>query len=99
MTDWVTARREKLLEGTAEKVVVNLNVPTCATGTKVRGLKQEPLSTTGGAAAVSAVPDCASTATDFTDDVAAFLAGFATATEMDAQGATVTSSTTWPATK
>ena len=96
VTDWVTARREVLLEGTAAKVVVNLNVPTCATGA-LRGLKQEPLSTVGGAAAVSAVPDCASTATDFTDDVTAFAAGFATATEMNEPGETVTSSTTWPA--
>jgi 5'-nucleotidase len=98
VVDWVTARRAQLLDGTAEKVVVNLNVPTCATG-KMRGVKHVPLSASAaGGQAVAGVPDCTSTETDFPGDVEAFLAGFATATELDAQKQTVTSSTTWPAT-
>lgn len=97
VVDWVTARRPMLQDGTAAKVVVNLNVPTCATG-KLRGVKQEPLSpSASGNLAVTGTPDCASTATDFIGDVEAFLAGFATVTELDAQKQTVTSSTTWPA--
>jgi 5'-nucleotidase len=97
VVDWVTAHRGGLLDGTAAKVDVNLNVPTCATG-KVRGVKQEPLSaSSSGGLAVNGVPDCTSTATDFPGDVEAFLAGFATVTELDAQKMTVTTSTTWPA--
>ncbi len=94
VVDWVTAHRAGLLDGTAAKVVVNLNVPTCPAGS-VRGLKQEPLSTSGNG--LVPATNCESTATEFTGDVEAFLAGFATATELDAAGATVTSSTTWPA--
>jgi 5'-nucleotidase len=94
VVDWVTARRDALLAGTATTDIVNLNVPSCAIGT-ARGLKQEPLSTTGNG--ISPAPDCASTATTFADDVEAFLAGFATVTELNAEKQTVTSSTTWPA--
>lgn len=95
--DWVKAHRDGLVDGSAAKVVVNLNVPTCPTGAE-RGLKQEPLSGPATAGdAIVAVPDCTSTATDFPGDVEAFLAGFATVTELDAQKQTVTSSTTWPA--
>lgn len=95
VVDWVRARREALIGGKAEKVVVNLNVPTCPTGS-VRGVKQEPLSTTG--TGITPPPDCASTATTFVDDVEAFLAGFASVTELTPSGETVTTSTTWPAT-
>lgn len=94
VVDWVRARRDALAGGKAAKVVVNLNVPTCPTG-KLRGLKQEPLSTT--ATGIAPPPDCASTATVFSDDVEAFLAGFASVTELTPTGETVTTSTTWPA--
>lgn len=97
VVDWVKAHRAGLLDGTAAKVDVNLNVPTCATG-KVRGVKQVPLSTSAsGGLAVTGVPDCTSTATEFPGDVEAFLAGFATVTELNAEKQTVTTSTTWPA--
>lgn len=89
---WVTAQRDVLLAGTAAADVVNLNVPTCATGT-VRGVRQVPLAAEAGAFDVA--PDCTST-TDAADDVGAFAAGFATATELDSDGAPVTTSTTWP---
>jgi 5'-nucleotidase len=93
VVQWVRARRAALAAGDASVVVVNLNVPTCPTG-RVRGLRQEPLAEqeTG----IGTPPDCASTATDFANDVEAFLAGFATATELSADGRTVTTSTTWP---
>jgi 5'-nucleotidase len=94
VVEWVRARRRALVAGTAAKVVVNLNVPTCPTG-EVRGLQQVPLATEG--TGVAPPPDCASNATGFADDVQAFLAGFTTATELDADGQTVTTSTTWPA--
>jgi 5'-nucleotidase len=93
VVDWVTARRAKLVAGSAEKVVVSLNVPTCPSGS-VRGVKQVPLSSSD--AAITPPPDCNSTATQFTDDAAAFLAGFATVTEINEAGKTVTTSTTWP---
>ncbi len=97
VVDWVKAHRDGLIDGTAAKVDVNLNVPTCATG-KVRGIKQVPLSGSAmGGQALSGVPDCNSTATEFPGDVEAFLAGFATATELNAEKQTVTTSTTWPA--
>lgn len=43
------------------------------------------------------VPSCTSTATRFDADIAAFLAGFATVTELDATGAPVSTTTTSPA--
>lgn len=93
VVDWVRARRAALIDGQAAKVVVNLNVPTCPTG-KLRGFKQEPLSTS--ATGIAPPPDCTSAATTFTDDVEAFLAGFASVTELTPTGETVTTSTTWP---
>lgn len=94
VADWVRARRGLLVKGDAQKVVVNLNVPTCPSGS-VRGVKQEPLSPSNPA--ITPPPDCTSTATQFSDDAAAFLAGFASVTEIDGSGGTVTTSTTWPA--
>jgi 5'-nucleotidase len=97
VVDWVTARRAALLDHRATVNVVNLNVPTCGTGS-LRGLKQEPLSGSDMAGqAITGVPDCTSTATTFPGDVEAFLAGFATATQLTPTGETVTTSTTWPA--
>lgn len=98
VVDWVTAHRAALLDHHATVGVVNLNVPTCFSGT-LRGLKQEPLSPKSdmSAAISDAGIDCSSTATSFTGDVEAFNAGFATATQLTATGETVTTSTTWPA--
>ena len=94
VVEWVTGRRDALAGGKAARVVVNLNVPTCPSGS-LRGLKQVPLSTDG--TGIAPPPDCTSTVTDVTDDAAAFLVGFATATELTPEGQTVTTSTTWPA--
>ena len=95
VVEWVTAHRDALVERTALKEVVSLNVPTCSAGS-VRGLRQEPLAATN-ADAIGTPSDCESTATEFDDDIAAFIAGFATVTQLTATGETVTSSTTWPA--
>ena len=70
--------------------VVNLNIPSCTAG-KVREVKDVPRAT--------APADCTSTVTDVLTDVAAFHANFATATQLDAAGNTVTSSTTFPVMK
>jgi 5'-nucleotidase len=92
---WVSAHREALIARTAAKAIVNVNVPTCEKGA-IRGMRVVPL-TVDGPAAVKATPDCASSETKVRDDAAAFAAGFATATQLDQQGQTVTTSTTtWP---
>ena len=91
---WVTARRAQLASGAATVGVVNLNIPSCPGGL-LRGIKQVPLATTtDGAVAPS---DCSSTVTDVADDIAAFHNAFASVTQLDAAGETVTASTTFPA--
>jgi 5'-nucleotidase len=95
VVDWITAHRDAFARGgTRATAVVNINFPTCTTGT-LRGVVQVPLGT-DGAAAVNAKGDCASTATDPADDVVAFTEGFVPITEIDQAGQTVTTSTTWP---
>ena len=61
----------------------------------MRGLKQEPVAASGNG--ITPATDCESTGTEFSDDVQAFVNGFATVSQLDADGQTVTSSTTWPA--
>ncbi len=93
----MTAHRAGLVDHRANVDVVNLNVPTCPTGS-MRGVKQEPLSPQSSfSAAIAEKPDCASTATAFTGDVEAFNAGFATVTQLTPGLETATTSTTWPA--
>lgn len=96
VVDWITAHRKGLLAGEVSTNVVNLNIPSCPGGT-TRGVKQVPLSTSSDGA-VSA-PDCTSTVADVVTDIAAFLNGFASVTELTSAGETVTTSTTWPAAK
>ncbi|MBM3674618.1 MAG: survival protein SurE [Actinobacteria bacterium] len=91
--EWIEDHRQAIARGKLEPTVLNFNAPTCAAGLKIRGLKQVPLAVDGAGAVDPA--DCASTATDVTDDIAAFLAGFATLTELTAEGADVTTTTTW----
>jgi 5'-nucleotidase len=95
VVEWVRAHREAFAAGgTRPTAVVNLNVPSCTSGS-LRGVVQVPLSA-DGSGSVNATPDCTSTATDPTNDVAAFSMGFAPVTEIDQAGQTVTTSTTWP---
>lgn len=92
--DWVSDHRAALAAHRAEVGVVNLNVPTCATG-ELRGVRQVPLATTADGAVAAA--DCTSTVTTVSTDIEAFHNGFAAVTQLTADGATVTSSTTFPA--
>jgi 5'-nucleotidase len=95
IVEWVKAHRKAFQQGDEKPTaVVNLNIPSCASG-EVRGVVQVPLGT-DGAAAVNAKSNCESTATDPPDDVVAFTEGFAPVTEIDQAGETVTTSTTWP---
>ncbi len=78
--DWVAARRDELA-GTGANTsssqpadAFNLNVPTCPTGA-VRGLVTEPLAAKDDRKLN--IVDCASTKTSFTDDVDAFVNGYA----------------------
>jgi 5'-nucleotidase len=91
---WVQNHRDALLAGKVAAGVVNVNIPTCTSGA-VRGVKQVPLSTSSDG--VLAPADCTSTLTDVATDIAAFLGGFVSVTQLSATGETVTSSTTFPA--
>ena len=98
VVSWITEHRVAFITatetGNANLVgVVNLNIPTCATGS-LRGVKNVPLATDGTGATVNG--DCSSTVTDVTTDIAAFLNGFASVTQLDAAGAAATPTTTFP---
>jgi 5'-nucleotidase len=80
---WFQANRAAIADGTMQHTTVsNLNIPSCATGS-VRGQKDEPLATT--TEGYSSTPDCTSTATDPSDDIAAYLVGFAPLTQVSAK--------------
>lgn len=74
--EWIEARRDELTAGGVVPVdVTNLNIPSCASGTELRGtLIDVPLATSPGN--VLANQDCASTLMDPSDDVEAFINGF-----------------------
>jgi 5'-nucleotidase len=61
------------------ETVTNINIPTCTAGT-IRGTLKLPASTS--LTGVLSAQDCTSTATGFTDDVAAFNNGFVTVTSI-----------------
>jgi 5'-nucleotidase len=73
--DWLQANMTALGDGTlTTTTVANLNVPTCTTGT-VRGqVDVPPAATTAG---YTDVPNCTSAATAPTDDIQAYLIGYA----------------------
>jgi 5'-nucleotidase len=73
--DWLAEHEAALLAGERQPSVANLNVPTCTSGT-VRGLVETVTADDMRGRDFNAV-DCTSTATEFTDDVDGFLAGFA----------------------
>ncbi len=74
---WITEHRAGLLAGadTSPILLQNLNVPTCAPGTSVRGLVTVPVDASAPASSLNSV-NCASTATNPTGDVQAFSEGF-----------------------
>jgi 5'-nucleotidase len=92
---WVQAHANQLRTHRATVGVVNLNVPTCTSGS-LRGVRDVPLATTADGALAPA--DCTFTVTAVSTDIQAFLNGFAAATQLSAQGTSVTRTTTFPAT-
>ena len=85
--DWVTEHRDALVEGTAPVEVMSMNIPSCKAG-KIRGLLEVEVGTDGTDAL--GMQDCVSTAPEdqLTTDVAAFLDGFVSLTEVPAEPAT-----------
>ncbi len=82
---WLDENRAAIAAGELPTdLVVNLNVPSCATG-ELRGDVEVASATAGDPLAPS---DCASTGEGFTDDVTAFANGFATFTEVPVEPAT-----------
>jgi 5'-nucleotidase len=78
--NWVKEHRAALAKKNAKPPadVANINVPTCTTG-KVRGLVDVPSATSGD---ITQAPNCASKVTHPTDDVVAFMNGYATLSEV-----------------
>jgi 5'-nucleotidase len=79
--DWVREHRSGLDELATSDEVASLNVPTCPTG-EVRGPVEVALSTDGSQ--VGSAVNCESTAEGFTDDVTAFINGYASLTSVPA---------------
>jgi 5'-nucleotidase len=90
---YVTTHRADYDGSTDDAQVININVPTCTTGS-VRGVKQVPAAADLSGRDIGAV-DCNSTASSPGDDVDAFIEGFAALTVLDASGTTVTATTAW----
>ncbi len=81
--DWLAANQAAAAAGTLQtNTVANLNIPTCTTGS-VRGQIDVPTAT--DAEGYNTPPDCTSTATDPTDDIAAYLIGYAPLSEVSAE--------------
>ena len=78
VADWFEENRAGIADGTIDRTqVFNLNPPTCATGA-IRGIIDvPPASTDAEMQRYNEQPDCSSTATDPTSDIAAYLMGFA----------------------
>lgn len=89
---WISAHRAEY-DGAAESEghVININVPTCTTGT-VRGTKQVPAASGLDGLNINK-PECTSTDASPPDDVTAFTHGFASITDLDSTGKTVTTTT------
>lgn len=79
---WLDEHRAELLAGTAPLVVVNLNVPSCPAGA-VQGVVEAPVAADPlGRNALEV--DCTSPKRDFTDDMDAFINGYAVISEVAA---------------
>lgn len=91
---WITSHRDELADGSASAVVLNVNVPTCVAGA-VRGVVQVPLAPDLEGLVFTSI-DCTSPQVeDPTTDIAAFNAGFASATTLEPDGLETTSTTRW----
>lgn len=72
---WVQASRDAIANGSFDRTtVVNMNIPTCATGS-IRGEVTVPPSATENSF-LTTQPDCTSTATNPASDVAAYMIGY-----------------------
>lgn len=85
--DWVTEHRDALISGDAPVEVQSMNIPSCKAG-RIRGLAEVEVGTDGTDAL--GMQDCVSTTPQdqLTTDVAAFLDGFVSLTEVPAEPAT-----------
>jgi 5'-nucleotidase len=85
--DWVEEHRDALLAGDAPVEVMSMNIPSCKAG-KIRGLLEVEVGTDGTDAL--GMQDCVSTTPedDLTTDVAAFLDGFVSLSEVPDEPAT-----------
>lgn len=86
VVDWITAHRAELDAGDPDTPIpfTNMNIPSCATGTTVRGVVDVPGGTVDDGRQVLAPADCASTTPAPADDVAAFNTGFVAISELPA---------------
>ncbi|MCB9371761.1 MAG: hypothetical protein H6518_03155 [Microthrixaceae bacterium] len=73
---WLDEHRDAIVAGDEPAQVTLLNVPSCATG-EHRGVVEVPIAADDAGRSLALV-DCASTAEDPADDVAAFTTGYAT---------------------
>ena len=85
--EWVTEHREALQAGEAPVEVMSMNIPTCETG-EIRGLLEVEVGTDGTDALGPQDCESATPEADLTTDVAAFLDGFVSLTEVPAEPAT-----------
>lgn len=84
--EWFNKNRDAIANGTIDKTqVFNLNIPTCATGS-VRGEVVVPISTTDNSF-LTKQPDCTSTAPAPSNDVGAYMIGFAPLSMLSAKPA------------
>jgi 5'-nucleotidase len=92
--DWIEPHRRAFLGHTATVGVVNLNIPSCDAP---RGPRDAPLA--ADAAGATEPPNCSIPAAGPgapATDVQAFHEGYASVTQLTAEGKTVTTSTTFP---
>jgi 5'-nucleotidase len=82
---WLEANMAAIEGGTLSTATVpNLNIPTCPTG-DVRGQIEVPVATS--ADGYNDTPDCLSTSTNPTDDIQAFLIGYAPVSQLSVKPA------------
>jgi 5'-nucleotidase len=85
--EWIEEHRDALVAGELPvDAIANLNVPSCDAG-EVRGMVEVATDVTTIEGAVDPV-DCTSTGDGFTNDITAFLNGFATLAEVTVEPAT-----------
>ena len=84
--EWFKKNRDAIANGTIDKTqVFNLNIPTCSSGS-VRGEVVVPISTTD-TSFLTTQPDCLSTAAAPSNDVGAYMIGFAPLSMLSARPA------------